>query len=238
MQLQFGTSLLTGLLITAPLMHAQTADVVGHWAGTIQIPGMELSIEVDLARDQPGGLTGTISVPEQNLKGLPLQTVTLENRSVAFKARTDQTFEGLLSPDGNSISGNLSFNGFFIPFAMTRTGEPRIAPPAKLPPIAHELEGTWEGTAEFESGSLRLVLAMSNQPDGAAVASVVNLDEGSLRVPVSAIAYRASTVTLDLDIVGGSYTGVLNGPGTEIAGTYKQGAIAAPVVFRKSAAAK
>jgi hypothetical protein len=60
---------------------------------------------------------------------------------------------------------------------------------------AHRL-GTWNSTLEVEGMPLRLVLTISNQPDGTAAGRIVNLDEGGRQVPV-AITQKASTVTLD-----------------------------------------
>jgi hypothetical protein len=236
MRLPFQTPLLTGLLISLAFLRAQTPqDPAGHWEGTVQLAGMERSFEVDLAKNQGGELTGTITMREQNLKGLPLQKIAVDGRSVRFQARSDQPFTGLLSPDGISITGDVSFSGFAIPFEMTRTGEPRLEVPAKLAPIAKELEGKWEGVMEDSGGRLGLVLAMANQPDGTANAMVINLDEGGLEIPVSSITRTASSVALEFAAVGGSFSGALNHESTELTGTYQQGALAAPLRFRRAA---
>ena len=114
---------------------------------------------------------------------------------------------------------------------MTRTGDATIAAPAKLAPISKELEGTWEGTLEVEGMRFRLALIMSNQ-SGGPTAKMVNLDQGELEVPVSTFTQTASGVTLELETIGGSYSATLNKEGSELSGTYKQGAVRAPLVFR------
>ena len=58
--------LLTLLLMPAQLLMAQTpaaADPSGHWEGTVQIPSMELKIEIDLARNSKGEFAGTFGTP-------------------------------------------------------------------------------------------------------------------------------------------------------------------------------
>ena len=73
---------------------------------------------------------------------------------------------------------------------------------------------------------------MANRPDGTSVASIVNVDQG-LEIPVSAITQAGSSVTLEIKSISGSYTGSVNGAGTELAGTFSQGAGSVPLTFRK-----
>ena len=72
---------------------------------------------------------------------------------------------------------------------------------------------------------------MTNRPDGTSAASFVNVDEG-LEIPVSAITQAGSSVTLEVKSIGGSYTGSVNGAGTELAGTFSQGTGSVPLTFR------
>ena len=150
----------------------------------------------------------------------------------------DQPITGVLSGDGKSISGELSVSGSSVHVSLTRTGDARVEAPVKSAPIGKELEGTWNGTLDVDGRQFRLVLTMSNQPDGTARGSIVNLDEGMLEIPVSTITQAASSLTLQLKAVGGSYAGALNKEGTELAGAYSQGTLAAPLTFRRAAAIK
>jgi hypothetical protein len=233
------TSLLVTLLLAAapPARGAQTAAALaGHWEGAVEAEGRVATFEVDLATTRQGEPVGTISVPAQNVKGLPLTSIRLEGKSVAFYARTDQPFNGVLSADGHSISGEFNVSGHSIPFTMTRTGDPRIAPQPTSAPIGRDLEGTWNATLNGHEGTLRLVLTMTNRADGTATGRVVNLDEGSLELPAR-ITRTGSSVTLEFNVVGASYTGILNDAGTELAGTYTQGPVTTPLTFQRAAAA-
>src|SRR5882762_4728923 len=99
------------LLFPAHFLRAQTAAEplnpwAGHWEGTVQIPNMEMKIEIDLAKNSKGELAGTFGNPAQNVKGLPLSTVAVEGRSVRFVLKAGKevsTFAGTLSSDGKSI---------------------------------------------------------------------------------------------------------------------------------------
>src|SRR5262245_60103605 len=104
-----GTTLL--LLIVVSRAGAQgQASPSGHWEGTVQIPGMELMVEVDLQAKDKSTFAGTFSQPVQGVKGLPLSTVAVDGKSVRFVVRGGEapaTFEGLLSDDGTAITGKV-----------------------------------------------------------------------------------------------------------------------------------
>jgi hypothetical protein len=135
------------LLLSSPRLRAQTvADPSGHWEGTLEAPGMNVSFQVDLAKNRTGRLGGTITVPAQHVKGLPLTKVVVDGVSVAFGARADQLLNGILSADGKSMSGTFTLDGFSVPFSITRTGDALIEAPPRSEPITKELEGSWTGT--------------------------------------------------------------------------------------------
>src|SRR5688500_5970816 len=108
------------LVSTAPLC-AQT----GHWEGAIRIPEMNVDIEVDLARDANGALTGTFSNAMRNLRALPLSDVRAEGGEVTFaiKLNGGGVFRGTLSGDGKSIEGVFAMADMELPFSLTRKGE-------------------------------------------------------------------------------------------------------------------
>ena len=232
------TPLLAALLLSSvPALRAQNAvDPSGHWEGKMKVPGKEIAVEVDIARNTKGELGGTISMPDEHARGLPLAKVAVEGRSISLFAREDQPINGVLSDDGKSISGTVALGGHSIPITMTRTGDPRIEPPARIAAIGTDLEGTWNATLDAGGKPLRLVLTMANQPDGTATASMVNVDEGKLRIPVSAITRAATKLTLDFASIDGSYAGTLSEDGMELAGTFREGPVALPLTFRRAAA--
>lgn len=51
---------------------------------------------------------------------------------------------------------------------------------------------------------------------------------------MSAIAQAGSSVTLEVKSISGSYTGAVNGLGTELVGTFSQGAGSVPLTFRRT----
>jgi hypothetical protein len=220
---------------SAVALHAQAAaDPSGHWQGMLQAPGMDVEFEVDLAKNGSGELAGTVSIPAQKLKGLPLLKAAVDGRTVTFYARADQPLTGVLSADGQSMSGDFFANGNTVPFTMNRAGDARIVAPAPSARIGKELEGSWNATLETGGVQLRLVLTLANRPDGTAVGHIVNLDQGGLRLPLT-VTQNARTVTLDSTVVASSFAGTLNPDSTELAGTFTQGTFNAPVTFHRMA---
>jgi hypothetical protein len=165
--------------------------------------------------------------------GLPI-TVTVTGKLVHFVAREDQPFNAYLSDDGKSMSGDFSVEGFSIPLSMTRTGDARVDAPARSATIGKELEGSWIATVPLERTSMRLVLTMANHPDGTSSGTIINLDQGKLEIPVSAITQSASTVSLDFKSVGASFAGTIDTGGTELNGTYQEQGRAIPLTFRRT----
>ena len=226
------------VLLSAGSLYAQgAADPSGHWEGSINAPGLELDIAVDLAKNAKGEIVGTISIPSQNLNSVPLSSVSADGPSVRFVLRTGSgggPFEGGLSSDGKTLSGDFITRGFAVPFSMTWTGDARIEPPAKSPPIGKEFEGTWNGTLDLGGRQLPLVLKMSNQPDGTAMGSLLG-DE--LEIPII-MKQEARQLTFDGKSVGSSYSGVLSAAGTELTGMYTQGGLDLPLTFRRASVAE
>jgi len=211
----------------------QAADPSGHWEGTIQAPGMTIPFEIDFAKNDKGALVGTVDLPGERIKGLPLTKVALDGRTLAFHARSDQPMRGDLSADGRTISGDYFAEGNTLPFTMIRTGDSRMQPAPKSAAISRELEGTWDGTLETHGVEIHMRLILTNQGDGASLGRMVNLDQGALELPV-AITQKGAAVTLHVMPIASSYTGTLNADGTEIAGTFSQGEKSAPLNFRRA----
>lgn len=230
------TLVITLLLVSSSAFaRAQSAaDPSGHWEGAIQVPGMDLPFQIDVAKNSRGELSGTMSSPAQNLKGLPLLKVVVDGTWITFSPRDDRTFKGELLPDGKSMSGEVTGQEGSVPFSLIRTGDARIEAPVKSAPIGKELEGTWNATLVDNGSALRLVLTMANEADGTASGRIVNLNEGGLIIPIS-ITQQGSSVMLATAVTPISFSGALNAEGTELAGTIRQGTIEVPLLFRRAA---
>jgi hypothetical protein len=219
---------------SVPFAFAQTAiDPSGHWQGSVQLAGRDVAVEADFTRNGRGELSGTMNMPDEAIRGLPLRAVIIAGSSIRFEARRDQPFAGVLSSDGKAMSGEYTVESYSLPFSMSRTGEAEIFEPETSAPIAKQLEGTWNGTLVAGGRSLRLTLRLANRPDGKAIGSLVSLDEGGLEIPVT-ITQDSMTVTVSAGITGSTITGALTADGAELAGTFTQRGFSAPLTLRAS----
>lgn len=229
------------LSLVAPFAFAQSATTAaGHWEGSISVPDHELQIVVDLAPGEKDAWKGTIAIPEQNLKGFPLSSISVANGAVKFTMSGvpgDPVFDGKLAPGGQSISGSFTQGGAALTFSMKRTGEAQFAEVAKSTPVAKAFEGAWEGTLDTGSAQLRLVLKLANEKD-AATGTLTSVDQGGAVIPISVITQKGSELKLDLPSVSGSFTGEITKDAAAIAGTWTQGMGALPLTLRRPAAPK
>ena len=204
----------------------------GHWVGTLEA-GASLAVEVDLARQGAEGWRGTFSVPAQGQKGIPLADLVVKNTSVEFAIKggmSDPRFKGDLSADGKTITGTFSQGGGSLPLTLTWKGEPQFEAPVKNAAVSKALLGTWEGTLDVKGTMLRLVLTLTNGPDGAS-GKLVSVDQNNFEIPVSKITEEGSRVKLAITMVSGGFEGdVKDG---ELAGTWTQGPLSLPLVFKR-----
>lgn len=232
MRLITPTLLVVSLLAVPGTARAQAVDPSGHWEGAITIPGGEIPFQVDLSKNAQGKLVATYSRPENGLRGLPMANASLDGRAIAFELTVDGgvKFQGILYADGKTISGDVTAAIGNAPFNLTRTGDAQLAAAPKSAPIDKGLEGRWLGTLALPDKNLRLVLRLSNEADGTSSASITSVDQGGIELPLG-VTQKANILTLNTPAIGGDfYTGALNAAG-ELAGTFTQGQVTAPITF-------
>lgn len=223
-------------ILSAHVALADSAAASGHWDGAIQVPGSALGIQVDLAKNAKGEWMGTIDIPAQHLKGFPLSSVAVKGNAVSFLMKGpqgDPKFDGTVSANGNSLSGNFTQGGAALTFGLKRTGEARIETPAKSTAISKEVEGAWEGTLDTGGQQLRLTLKMTNQADGTAAGTMISVDQGGAVIPITTITQKGFSLKLELKSINGAFTGELK-EGT-LAGQWTQGPGTFPLVFKRPA---
>jgi len=95
------------------------------------------------------------------------------------------------------------------------------------------LEGDWAGTLQAGAARLRLVLHITKSEAGLA-AKLDSVDQGAMGIPVTAVTQQGVEVRLELRPLSASFAGRVNKDGTEIAGEWRQGGAALPLVFKRS----
>jgi len=111
-------------IICVNLLAAQNS-LKGEWKGSIKTPGQELEVILNFTLENEG-LTGLIDIPIQNVVDLPLQSITLKDKEVSFAIKGipgNPLFEGRLSADNNSITGDFTQSGSTFPFSLAKITE-------------------------------------------------------------------------------------------------------------------
>ena len=232
MRVALPTLLVVSLLAAPTAAGAQSVDPSGHWEGAIAIPGGEISFQIDLSMNAQGKLVAAYSRPEENLKGMPMVNVTLNGRAIGFDLPLDGgiKFQGIFNADGKTISGDVTAAIGSAPFNLTRTGDAQMTATPKNPAIDKGLEGMWHGTLALPGRNLRLVLRLSNEADGTSSGSITSVDQGGIEFQLG-LTQKADSLTLNTPVIGGDfYAGTLNANG-ELAGTFTQGQVTAPLTF-------
>lgn len=222
------------ILATATRVSAQaTPDASGHWEGSIQVPGQELSVAVDLSRTGEKW-EGTIGIPAQGLKGFPLGEILADKNHVSFAMNGvpgEPRFRGTLSPDAKALSGEFEQGGASLPFALTRTGPAVMEPVPASTVVTKNLEGSWEGAVDAGGTVLRLVLTLTNHEGGPATAILVSVDQGGAAIPVTAVMQKDAHLTLLVRLVGGQYEGDF--AEGKLTGMWTQGGRSLPLVLQR-----
>ena len=120
-------------------------SLAGQWQGTLAVgPGLRLVV-VLTTNAAAGGYTATFYSIDQTPVGLAA-TTTVQGGAVRIGvAPAGVTFEGKLSPDGNSIVGNFVQGGNTVPMTLVRaTKETAFAIPAPPRAMAADAPTTFE----------------------------------------------------------------------------------------------
>ncbi len=215
---------------------AQTApSPAGHWEGSISVPSMELKVLVDLALDTGSKWIGDIDIPQQATKDLPLKGISVTGNAVSFELTAgpgEPRFQGKLSDDGQTISGDFVQAGNSFPFTLKRTGEAKVFVPAKNAELPAGFVGQWEGSLQTMGGKLRLVFHLANK-EGAANGSIDSLDQGAMGIPMDEISVTNGALRISVRVITGSYTGKLSEDGKTLTGEWSQGGATFPLVLTK-----
>jgi hypothetical protein len=234
--------LITSLLASTAVLAQATKSAAGHWEGSIETPSGPVAIAVDLAQGEKGKWVGEISIPSQNLSGYPLSNLKTEGVNVSFEMRGAPgvpAFNGKLSEDGKSISGNMAHGKATMTFKLERKGDAKLiesAPAAggasKAGP-APNIAGSWEGTLDAAGNVFRIILKISKDSDGSLTATLDSPDQNNFDLPIPSFTAADKTVHLEMKYLGASFEGRLNKELTELSGTWYQTGMSFPLLLKR-----
>ncbi len=226
------------IVLCSALISRADEIAAGRWEGSAQIPGREVKLVVDLARDGDAW-NGSIIVPGFNVKGAPLKDVTLNGSDLSF------TIEGALSGpnieppkftarlDANGkLSGEMSQAGNKAPFSLEKVGPAQVERPLRSTAVAKEFEGEWKGEYEMLGYPRKVTLKLSNRGAEPANAEFLIVGKKENHLTVDLLMQADDFLTIDSRAFGITYEG--RRKGDQIEGTLLQGALEAPLTLKRS----
>ena len=216
----------------APDQRATDAGPDGHWEADITGDGPQrIRVSLDLAKNAKSEWIASMGLPSDNKTGLVVKDVVVNGKSVKFvglelmSARFDLT----LGPDGN-MKGTISGPGS-QPVEFKRTGEAKVELIPASPAVSKDLEGDWEGSLESPNGAFRMVFHFKNQPDKTVMTTFDTANATNL--PLNDVKQTGQKVEFGMRIAHGTFQGILNKEGTELAGQFTHEANSVPMTLRK-----
>ena len=116
----------------------------GDWVGALVVPGARLSLVLHLARSGDGW-TGTMDSPDQGAKGIPIDLITFDGKTLHFEMKAiGGSYDGEMAADGNSFAGTWQQSGQKLPLDLARTTDASSLLPKRpqepKPPLPYDEE--------------------------------------------------------------------------------------------------
>jgi len=125
--------IIVGMTLLYPLKASSlpNREIEGIWKGTLKFSGMELQVVFTISRSSDDTFAATYDVPEQNVVGVPVDKIALDNGNVRLEIiPIEGVFEGKLSEEGDKIDGQWMQGGMTLTLVLEHTQEkPRIKRP-------------------------------------------------------------------------------------------------------------
>ncbi|HEY3661942.1 MAG TPA: hypothetical protein VGL24_02185 [Chthoniobacterales bacterium] len=234
--------LTTVALLLASSAFAAAKEMSGRWEGSIQIPGRELPLIIDLKGSGEKELTGSVIIQGLGVKGVPLADFAVKANEISFVIKDalgnesvgPAKFQGSLSEGGDVLSGNFVQAGNSAPFSVRKTGTPQVDPPRRSTAIGKDLVGEWKGDYEMDGYPRHVTLTLANSGSGSANAQFAVVGKRTNKPPVEFISDENGFLTFEAPTFGITYEGRLRKEAGEIKGTFKIGPFERPLVLKRT----
>jgi hypothetical protein len=224
------------LLVSAVLGRSED-NPSGRWEGSVQIPGRELRLIVDLAQGDGGNWVGSIIIPGLGVKGIPLAEITVKSSDVSLAVKSGREFQARLKAQlnpGGTLSGDFVQAGNTAPFVLKKIGPAQVEFPRHSTAVANDVEGEWKGEYELFGYPRHVTLKLANRGGDGAIAEFVIVGKKTNNLPVDFVSQDGELVTIDSHETGITYEGRRRKEAEEINGILIQGPLEIPLVLRRA----
>jgi hypothetical protein len=229
------------VLLASVLSSRAEAPAAGHWEGSIQIPGQELKVVVDLAQGDGGAWIGSITLPGLRVKGAELNEISAKDSEVSFAIKDAlgaqqvgaAKFKGQVR-GASELIGDFMQAGNSASFHLTKAGPPQVELPVHSTPVAKELEAEWKGDYELMGYTRHVTIKIRNRGAGGATAEFVVIGKKTNNLPVDLVTQEEGLLDVESHATGLGYEGRLDKQSGQLKGTIKQGPIEVPLNLSRS----
>jgi len=216
----------------ASALCAQTSPA-GHWEGVLNADGRQITVSLDLARNNKAEWVASMGVPSQNATGLVVKDLIVTGTSVKFMAVELQMAKLDLTLGDGKLAGTITGPRGSLPIEFKRNGEGVVHLPAASPAVSKDLEGDWAGTLKTPGPELEIAVNFKNQPDNTVMATIDIPAQNAMGMPISDVKQTGDKVEFGLKIAHASFQGTLSKDRGELSGLLGHDEQAMQVTLKK-----
>jgi pimeloyl-ACP methyl ester carboxylesterase len=121
----------------------------------------------------------------------------------------------------------------FLAMILCALGRLHAQVPQQTP--ANSIVGNWEGVLSIGETKLRLIVKVTQAQDSSVTAVMDSIDQpGANNLTINTITFQNSVLHFEMKALQILYDGTLSKSGSDIVGTFTQGGVPRPLVFRKA----
>jgi hypothetical protein len=93
------------------------------WEGVLDTGSAKIRVALHLTQSADGKLTGKLDWPDQQVMGIPIDTISRQEQTLRFESNmAAASYEGKLNAAGSEITGELRLQGRSLPLNFSRAG--------------------------------------------------------------------------------------------------------------------
>lgn len=198
------------LLVAGTACTAAPLPFHGTWEGKVLAAGRQVRLVLHVTESGNGSWSASAESPDQGIVAIPVERLERYGRFVRAQLRqVGALLTATLSESGDQLTGEMR-QGLCLALVLSRAAEQQ------------SLEGEWRGTLAIPPKVLAVVVRL-RESDGRLQGALDSPDQGIANLLLSRTRLDGSTLSFQVDQVGGVFIGVLNRERTRLEGHWWQG---------------
>jgi hypothetical protein len=227
-------------LALAATLPCAAAELAGRWSGTAKIPGRDVPLVVDIAKDNSGAWIGSMIVPGFDVKGAPLGNIKVTGDEIAFDAGDalgaepygPAKFSARADAPG-AMSGELIQGGNKAPFELKRVGAAQVEFASRSTAVSRETEGRWIGEYEIGGYPRHVTVDIANREGKPASVEFVVVGKATTKLPIDFVSEEEGLIRIQCSAYRITFEGRLGADRQKIVGTFENGPFELPLTLRR-----